>query len=121
MHGESTLSFGIHHTGRNERERYILEVVSFAGIHLHEFGNDLAAGETDNTSFLQQRHTVNHDTCALGVRTLCQLERKRNGIITGSVAHFTFVREAESEDSRLIYRHIAALVNVDIEFRILEF
>ena len=119
VYGEGTLSFGPSETGRYEGERQILKVISLASIHLHKLGDNLSAGETDHTAFLQQRRTVNQDTCTLRVRTLCQSQRERKGVITGSVPHFTFVHQLQCEDCRLIYRHIAALVDIDIQSGVL--
>ena len=72
------------------------------------------------TSFFEQRSAVNHDAGTLGVATLLQLECELQTAVTRTVVHFAFVGHADIEDRRLIHRHIAALVHIDIQFGVLQ-
>ena len=120
MYAEGTFGAVVPVAGRFQRQRDILEVISLSGIHLHGLVDYLTAVEPDGPSVAGKRHAIDVDLRALGVASFFQIEEEIDAFLTAAELLLPLVGHGEVEDGGFVHRHVAALMDVDIDLLVLQ-
>ena len=120
VHGEGHLLEALHIALRDDSDLEVLVVEVLSGPHLQRLLGHLAGHGLDGHSGARERHTVDQEPCALGVRRVVEVEREELQRASDGLGLFALVGHVELEASGLVVGHTADALLVHSDDRILD-